>query len=173
MRFHFVLIFNVTFFICSCGEDLCKFIPHSRGNKTYKFFLAFEEELCEDYVGENFFKALGFSLLPVVFGGANYTRFVPPNSYINARDFASIRELADYLLYLDQNPEEHIKYFTWQEKYYLQETPYDLWDICEYLQNADKVKLEIDALRATNTTIAGWINENRCRPYELPETWTT
>ncbi|XP_011203624.2 uncharacterized protein LOC105226449 [Bactrocera dorsalis] len=157
----------------SCGEDLCKYIPRSRGNKTYKFFLAFEEELCEDYVGESFFKALGFSLLPVVFGGANYTRFAPPNSYINARDYASIRELTEYLLYLDQNPEEHIKYFTWQEKYYLLETPYDFRDICEYLTNADKVKLELDALKATNTTIAGWLNENKCRPYELPEAWTS
>ncbi|MBH0213558.1 hypothetical protein GH794_15790, partial [Listeria monocytogenes] len=89
------------------------------------------------------------------------------------RDYASIRELTEYLLYLDQNPEEHIKYFTWQEKYYLLETPYDFRDICEYLTNADKVKLELDALNATNTTIAGWLNENKCRPYELPEAWTS
>nr|XP_014091802.2 uncharacterized protein LOC106618538 [Bactrocera oleae] len=157
----------------SCDEGSCKFVPHSRGNKTYKFFLAFEEELCEDYVSESFFKALNGSMLPVVFGGANYTRFAPPNSYINARDYASIRELTEYLLYLDQNPEEHIKYFTWYERYYVRGYSYDLQDICEYLKKADKVKLKVDALKATNTTIASWLNENMCQPYELPETWTS
>lgn len=112
-------------------------------------------------------------MLPVVFGGANYTRFAPPNSYINARDYASIRELTEYLLYLDQNPEEHIQYFIWHERYKIRPNEYELQDICEYLKNADIVQIKANTLKTTNTKTVSWLNENMCRPYELPETWTS
>ncbi|XP_011182244.1 alpha-(1,3)-fucosyltransferase fut-3 [Zeugodacus cucurbitae] len=157
----------------SCGEGICEFIPNTRGNRTYKFFLAFEEELCEDYVSKNFFRALAGRLLPVVFGGANYTRFAPPNSYINARDFASIRELTEYLLYLDQNPEEHIKYFTWHDSYQILPNSFKLQTICDYLTNARDTHIALDTMKTRNTTIVNWLSENMCRPYELPEAWTT
>jgi hypothetical protein len=34
---------------------------------------------------------------------ADYTQYAPPNSYVNVADFATIKELADYLLLLDKN----------------------------------------------------------------------
>ncbi|XP_053955796.1 alpha-(1,3)-fucosyltransferase C-like [Anastrepha ludens] len=154
---------------CS-GETSCRFLPNRRANRTYKFYLAFEEELCMDYVGENFYKALGGRIVPVVFGGANYERFAPPQSYINARDFASIRDLTEYLVYLDQHPEEHVKYFTWHEKYIIQESPFDVEEICDFLQTADSQNTFNSSLEGPGR-ILSWLNENKCEPYELPPAW--
>ena len=61
--------------------------------KTYSFFLAFENSLCEDYVTEKMYRALQLGVIPVVLGGANYSLFAPPNSVINVADFATIEKL--------------------------------------------------------------------------------
>lgn len=42
----------------------------------YYFYLAFENSLCEDYVTEKVLTALEHFAVPVVYGGANYTRYV-------------------------------------------------------------------------------------------------
>ena len=47
----------------------------------------------------------------------NYDRFVPPKSYINALDFPSVKELADYLKVLDKNDTLYNEYFHWKESY--------------------------------------------------------
>lgn len=86
-------------------------------NKDYKFYFAFENSLCEDYVTEKLFNNMKQYIVPVVYGGADYNRFAPPHSYINANDFASAKDLAEYLLHLDKNPSEYIKYFWWKDHY--------------------------------------------------------
>lgn len=52
---------------------------------------------------EKFYKALTSDVVPVVLGGANYTAVAPPNSFINALDFASPKHLADYLQEVARN----------------------------------------------------------------------
>ena len=58
--------------------------------------------------------------MPVVFGGANYSNFAPPHSYINARDFETPQLLADYLLKLSQNRDLYARYFDWKRDYDLE-----------------------------------------------------
>lgn len=41
----------------------------------YYFYLAFENSFCEDYVSEKVLLALEHFAIPVVYGGANYTRY--------------------------------------------------------------------------------------------------
>jgi alpha-1,3-fucosyltransferase len=36
-------------------------------------------------------------VVPVVYGGANYSLYAPPHSYINLDDFQSVDHLAQYL----------------------------------------------------------------------------
>lgn len=43
---------------------------------TYYFYLAFENSFCEDYVTEKVLHGLKYFAVPVVYGGANYTRYV-------------------------------------------------------------------------------------------------
>lgn len=106
---------NVCFSIFRCPRN-----SHECDEKLddeYKFYLSFENSLCTDYVTEKFFKILDRNIVPVVYGGAEYTKFAPPHSYINAEDFKTVKDLADYLKFLDGNLEEYRKYFWWKKFY--------------------------------------------------------
>ena len=80
-----------------------------------KFYLAFENSFCKDYITEKFFNTLKYDVVPVVLGGGDYEKFVPKSAFINALDFESPRHLADYLLYLDQNKTAYNGYFKWKQ----------------------------------------------------------
>ena len=51
------------------------------------------------------------SIVPIVYGGANYSAFAPPHSLINVADYESPKQLADYLTYLDGNDTAYNEYF--------------------------------------------------------------
>ena len=56
----------------------------------YKFYLAFENSDCEDYITEKFWRTLNKTLsIPIVMGKGNYKALAPPNSYIHVDDFTS------------------------------------------------------------------------------------
>jgi alpha-1,3-fucosyltransferase len=83
--------------------------------KKYKFYLAFENSICRDYITEKFFNMLRYDIIPVVFGAGNYSLYVPRSAYINAMDFETPKHLADYLLNLNQNHTVYNKYFEWKK----------------------------------------------------------
>ncbi|XP_050090031.1 alpha-(1,3)-fucosyltransferase C-like [Anopheles aquasalis] len=104
----------------ACGSLKC---PHNNPecekmmDDVYWFYLSFENALYVDYVTEKLYNALVHNIVPIVYGGADYTRFLPPGSYIDVQDYASPKELVDYLLHLTKNPHEYVKYFWWKEHY--------------------------------------------------------
>ena len=66
--------------------------------------MAFENALCPDYVTEKFFRTLKLPVVPIVMGGDNYRGVVPAdNAFIDVNDFKSVRDLTDYMKYLDGN----------------------------------------------------------------------
>lgn len=44
--------------------------------KEFKFYFAFENSICDDYVSEKFFKILNYPIIPVVLGRSNYSYYV-------------------------------------------------------------------------------------------------
>ncbi len=84
---------------------------------TYKFYLAFENSLCEDYVTEKLFRSLTTEIVPIVNGGTNCSRDAPPHSFINVEDYSSPQELARYLKRLGANETEYSAYFDWNKTY--------------------------------------------------------
>ena len=83
--------------------------------KKYMFYLAFENSLCYGYITEKIFDTLSFNVIPVVMGYANYSYYLPKSGYINALDFASPKNLADYLMYLAHNKTAYNSYFAWKK----------------------------------------------------------
>ena len=87
-----------------CGNLTCSSKDHAAClkmlDKSYKFYLSFENSVCNDYVTEKFFKIFRFSMIPIVLGGDNYSTVAPRKSYIDVNDFESVEKLADYLKYL-------------------------------------------------------------------------
>ncbi|RNA03451.1 alpha-(1-3)-fucosyltransferase C-like [Brachionus plicatilis] len=43
--------------------------------KKYKFYLSFENSICNGYITEKFFEILRYDIIPVVLGGGQYTKF--------------------------------------------------------------------------------------------------
>lgn len=111
--------------------------------RDYKFYFAFENSLCEDYVTEKLYNNLKLNIIPVVYGGANYSKFAPPLSYIDANEFDTTEELADYLNFLSDHPKEYIKYFWWR-KYY-NAMPHSLFnglcELCKKLNEPNKTAI--------------------------------
>ena len=79
------------------------FTTFFRLSQKYKFYLAFENSVCDQYVTEKLHRTLGYPTVPIVLGGASYKDIVPPNSFIDVFEFESPEHLAKYLLFLDSN----------------------------------------------------------------------
>ena len=71
----------------------------------YRFYLSFENSLCQQYITEKFFRSFreGTEVVPVVLGGHDYKRYLPEGTYINAADFRSPKDLAKHLLALSKD----------------------------------------------------------------------
>ena len=68
--------------------------------RTYKFYLSFENSICKDYITEKFYTTTKYELIPIVMGGGDYNEAGPPHSFINVRDYDSPKDLAKYLHFL-------------------------------------------------------------------------
>lgn len=121
-----------------CGNLTC---GESPGNQVecyemlrsqYKFYLSFENARCPDYVTEKLFRALYYDTVPIVMGGADYSAFAPPNSFIHTNDFESPQKLSEYLLSLDRSDDLYARYFDWKSNYRVDLNPMDGWcRLCE------------------------------------------
>ncbi|XP_022088571.1 glycoprotein 3-alpha-L-fucosyltransferase A-like isoform X2 [Acanthaster planci] len=84
---------------------------------AYKFYLAFENSECREYITEKFWEScLLNGVVPVVYGAPkeDFQRLAPPNSYIHVSDFESVKELAQYIRKVDQSDELYNKFFEWR-----------------------------------------------------------
>ncbi|EDV47679.1 alpha-(1,3)-fucosyltransferase C [Drosophila erecta] len=100
---------------CTRGDPRCDEMLDT----DYFFYLAFENSLCDDYVTEKLFDALQRTVVPVVFGGADYSRILPPHSYVDANRFETVEELARYLNFVAGDPDMYVSYFWWRSHYRL------------------------------------------------------
>lgn len=131
--------------------------------RPYKFYLAFENTVCVDYVTEKFYDTgLGHGMVPVVLGGANYSNplVAPPGSYINARNFASVKDLADFLKEVGSNSHQYNDYFNWLSSYRVRQRGYEeqMCSLCTLLHQSRTSKVYSDVVEWYKTT-------GHCGPY--------
>ncbi len=70
--------------------------------KNYRYTLAFENSLTTDYVTEKFYQPLLTGTIPIYLGAPNIEEFAPGDDcFINAHDFASPAELAEFVRHAD------------------------------------------------------------------------
>ena len=83
--------------------------------RQYKFYLTFENQNCNDYVTEKFWRALYTGAVPVVFGAPNIQSMAPsPKSFINVDDFEGPKALADFLMKLHADDMAYSEYLAWK-----------------------------------------------------------
>ncbi|KAK2149711.1 hypothetical protein LSH36_440g00002 [Paralvinella palmiformis] len=123
----------------SCGSLTC---PREQQNqcseiweKKYKFYLAFENSICDGYITEKFYRTLSLELVPVVFGGGDYVTAGPPHSYINVRDYETPKDLAEYLHELAKDKQKYYEYFRWKQIYVIRPNINRSCKLCEVAHN--------------------------------------
>lgn len=132
--------------------------------RNYKFYLSFENSICEDYVTEKVFSIMKYHTIPVVYGGADYNRILPPGSYINVADYESVEDLVKYLKFVANNREEYVKYFWWR-KYY------EVHDIPNYCALCEKIRTVGDPPKFTKyyNDLDNWFKNGTCfKPETIP-----
>ena len=125
----------------------------------YKFYLSFENSICQDYVTEKFFNAMNRTIIPVTLGGTNYTEIAPTHSHIAViPDYLDPKSLAEYLHFLDDDDSKYAEYFWWKPYYSNVKKAYDrgqAWcDLCEMLHTTGLEQKSIANLHELWTTSA-------------------
>ena len=139
-----------------CGTIECLPRDSPRCNNlltNYKFYLVDEDANCPNtFSVEDFDKALMNDVVPIVYGGPDYTDHAPPRSFINAADFKSQINLAEYLALLDRNEALYMEYFQWKKHYAVVRSPMKGWcDLCAKLNDPEQ-----EAETKSYEDVAGW-----------------
>ncbi|XP_072752705.1 alpha-(1,3)-fucosyltransferase C [Anoplolepis gracilipes] len=141
-----------------CGTSSCNRNGNCFGDviePNYFFYLSFENSFCDDYVTEKLTNPLRYNVVPVVYGGANYSQFAPPNSYVNALDFESPKELAAYLKYLSQDLRRYQSFLEWKKYYRVNvATKRAVCTLCEVLHKQKEPKMY--------STLSDWYAKDKC-----------
>ena len=123
-------------------------------------YLSFENSLCRDYVTEKLWRILTINVVPVVLGKVNYSAILPPHSYIDVRDFASPRHLADYLKLLSSNDTLYNEYFRWRAKYNCGSFPFKQHDTaCDLCRHAVATRGKTEIVK---DLVAEWGRNQNC-----------
>lgn len=99
-------------------------LPDDNGAETklrviseYKFNLAYENSIEKDYLTEKFFDPLQVGCVPVYMGAPNADDFAPgDHCFINAADFSGPKELAEFLLDLNEDDGAYNAYHAWRKQ---------------------------------------------------------
>ncbi|XP_076245529.1 alpha-(1,3)-fucosyltransferase C isoform X2 [Calliopsis andreniformis] len=141
-----------------CGNYQC---PQSKDcfrsvvEPQYFFYLSFENSFCEDYVTEKLYNPLSYNVVPIVYGGANYSIFAPPGSYIDALDYDTPEELAKYLNWLMDHPRMYKKYFEWKKYYRIDKsTQRAACNLCEFLHEKREPQIY--------EKLSDWYSKSKC-----------
>ncbi|XP_050052502.2 alpha-(1,3)-fucosyltransferase C-like [Dermacentor andersoni] len=157
----------------ACGDHAC---PKSRGDscyvdfeRTYFYALAFENSICVDYVSKKMFNVLKHNIIPVVFGGANYSHIAPKHSYIDSLSFESPKYLAEYLIKLSKNYTEYSAHFAWKERHEVVRWDKGFCDLCIKLQN----RAELHQHSSYGHIEEWWFGRNLCRSWDQRQSFQT
>ncbi|XP_013183655.2 alpha-(1,3)-fucosyltransferase C isoform X1 [Amyelois transitella] len=128
----------------SCGKFDC---PRSSADrcyglvkKDYYFYFSFENSFAVDYVTEKLLTALNNFAVPVVYGGADYSRYLPPGSYLNGLELGP-EKLAITMKEIIDNKTRYYDFFRWRNHFtYKQgENDTEICNICTALNDPEKV----------------------------------
>ncbi|CAG2221317.1 unnamed protein product [Mytilus edulis] len=129
----------------------------------YKFYLAFENSLCEDYVTEKAFRLYqeNFNIIPVYRGAPNVKDILPAGTFIPALDFKSPKALAVYLKSVADNEIVYSNYLKEKDKFWA--APYTRLEIVEFIYCSVCEKLSTNYTRGTKLNLTSWIMNKGCR----------
>ena len=127
----------------------------------YRFYLAFENSFCEDYVTEKYYKfGIMYGLVPIVMGARYNNLNTIPGSYIDVTKFPSIEALGEYLNFLSENDYAYNKYFEWKNHFKMDD---GIDKMCLLCQAAHDVTRKPNVHKNFHSF---WSKQTICDPYE-------
>ena len=125
--------------------------------EEYRFFLAFENSYCEDYVTEKFFHSFRGrrTVIPVVRGAVDYDSLFPPGSFVNAAHFDGPKSLALHLKRLGENLNDYVELLMTKLQYTVKKEIPLQCGLCEYLNKRDHSEKRMYDLHR-------WLIQDRC-----------
>jgi len=134
-------------------------------NSQYRFYLSFENSLCDGYSTEKFWGRIaeGSFFVPIAMGGLSvdeYSRLTPLNSFLHVYNFTSLDTLGTYLQQLMTDEKLYNSYHKWRESYEFNFTR--RYDHCELCRLAN----EKPFLPAIPNISAWWNDPKACVSYD-------
>ena len=128
----------------------------------YKFFLAFENSLCIDYITEKYFDNYNLSWILVVRGGADYNKLLPMDTFVNTANFKNVSALVHHLTELGNDKIRYVNFLKNKNKYVSIRWPGNRHcEICRRLNNLTQFRQSYDDLDT-------YLNKDKCfRPNDL------
>ena len=113
-------------------------------NNTYRFYIAFENAICDEYITEKFFENFNYDIIQVVRGGDPKKRpiDIKHDAYISANNFKSADDLGRYLKTLSHDTNLYASKLKVKDEYkaesYMNLFKVAACDICKRLHNPEK-----------------------------------
>ena len=84
----------------------------------YKFVIAVENAVCDDYVTEKLWRTLMVGAVPIYLGAPNIEDFLPnEHSAVLVKNFDSAKEVAEFVLSLHNNDAQYVRYLRHKAAY--------------------------------------------------------
>ncbi|KAH9371660.1 hypothetical protein HPB48_013633 [Haemaphysalis longicornis] len=150
-----------------CGSYECpknsSTLCYREFSKQYFFYLSFENSICKDYVTEKLFAVLKYDIIPVVFGGGNYSLLAPPGSYIDALSFSSPKHLADHMKKVSSNFSLYAKYFEWKRTHEVTINDFRTESYCSLCEKLHRASFKEQTLSAD--PFNWWVTKSQCQEW--------
>ena len=91
--------------------------PMQQRIRDCKFYFAFDNSNCSDFVTEKFSNALEAGAIPIVNGWRDSYEQKVPGSFIHVSDFENLTNLTQRLAYLLENEDAFMDYHKWRLKF--------------------------------------------------------
>lgn len=100
------------------GEKSGRGVDKVQALKRFKFHLAYENSMRVDYFTEKQIQSALANTVAVTWAAPHVEDFAPggAGSFLNALEYATPRELAERMLWLDAHDDEYLQLFAWRSK---------------------------------------------------------
>ena len=150
----------------SCGHKKCDTKAQgclsTEKAQNYLFRLSFENTHCKDYVTEKLWFSLKQGVIPVVnWAKEQLETRVNSSHVINLYDFATLKDLANYLKSLAVNETLYKSYFSWRD--YLDVETSHFHSFCSLCEKLHHHTMQ----RQVYSDLNGWVSNDICPRYRV------
>ena len=103
-----------------------------------KFYFAFDNSNCTDFVTQRFISAIVAGAIPIVWGRMDTYNEMLPGSFVHLNDFSSLSQVANYLESLLKDEKKLKKYHEWRKFYTYEQTGIEV--ACALCRELEKLK---------------------------------